>query len=90
MGPLGWPARPYVKSQVKLHLDFLEGELTTPFFVGDELTGADIMMSFPLEAALARAGLDDRRPKLRAWLDRIHQRPAYKRALDRGGEYKLG
>jgi glutathione S-transferase len=90
MGPLGWPARPYDKSQVKLHLDFLEGELTTPFFVGDELTGADIMMSFPLEAALARVGLDDRRPKLRAWLDRIHQRPAYKRALDRGGEYKLG
>ncbi len=89
MGPLGWPARPYVRSQYALHLDFLEGELSTPYFVGDTLTGADIMMSFPLEAAVARAGLDARRPRLVAWLDRIHGRPAYQRALERGGEFVL-
>jgi glutathione S-transferase len=46
-------------------------------------------MSFPLEAAAARAGLDDRRPKLMAFLARIHARPAYQRALQRGGNYEL-
>jgi len=90
MGPLGWPARPYVRSQYTLHLDFLEGELTGQFFVGDALTGADIMLSFPLEAAVARAGLDGRWPRLTAWLDRIRARPAYQRAVTRGGALHLG
>jgi glutathione S-transferase len=90
MGPLGWPALPYVKGQLKLHLDYLEGELTAPFFVGDALSGADIMLSFPIEAAAARAGLGPTRPRLTAWLDRIRARPAYKRALERGGEFVLG
>ena len=90
LGPLGWPARPYVSKQLKLHLDFIEGELQSDYFVGDELTGADIMLSFPLEAASSRAGLDASRPRLFAWLKRIHARPADKRALERGGEYTLG
>ncbi len=46
-------------------------------------------MSFPLEAAAQRAGLDTSRPKLWAWLQRIHARPAYQRALARGGPYSF-
>ena len=46
-------------------------------------------MSFPLEAAAARGGLDSKWPNLTAFLDRIHARPAYKRALERGGAYEL-
>jgi glutathione S-transferase len=46
-------------------------------------------MSFPLEAAAQRAGLDASRPRLMAWLKRIHARPAYKRALERGGPYSF-
>ena len=66
----------------------MESELgRSAWFAGDALTGADIMMSFPLEAAAQRAGLDASRPKLMAFLKRIHARPAYKLALKRGGPY---
>jgi len=46
-------------------------------------------MSFPLEAAVVRAGLDAKRPRLMGFLERIHARPAYRRAIDKGGEYAL-
>jgi glutathione S-transferase len=79
-----------VDPQLKLHLDYLEGELANaPWFVGDDFTAADIMMSFPLEGAASRAGLDASRPKLMDFLKRIHARPAYKQALERGGPYTL-
>ena len=80
----------FIEPQIKLHLDYLERELgESGWFAGKEFTGADVQMSFPLEAAAARAGLDGSRPKLTAFLERIHARPAYKRALDRGGTYEL-
>jgi glutathione S-transferase len=59
-------------------------------FGGDAFSVADIELSFPLEAFAARGGLDDRHPRLGAFLQRIHSRPAYQRALQRGGEYLLG
>ena len=71
-------------------LDFMEAELArSAWFAGDEFSAADIQMSFPLEAAAQRAGLDATRPKLMAFLDRIHRRPAYRRALERGGPYSF-
>ena len=77
-----------VRPNLARQLDFMEAELgRSLWFAGNELTGADFMMSFPLEAAAQRAGLDGRRPKLMAFLDRIHARPAYKQALARGGRY---
>jgi glutathione S-transferase len=77
-----------VRPNIARQLDFMETELgRSLWFAGDELSGADIMMSFPLEAAAQRAGLDARRPKLMAFLDRVHARPAYKQALARGGRY---
>jgi glutathione S-transferase len=72
------------------NLDFMEGELAQrPWFAGGEFSAADIQMSFPLEAAQARGGLDGKRPRLMDFLARIHARPAYRRALERGGEYAL-
>lgn len=73
---------------LKRQFDVMEAELgRSTWFAGKALTGADIMMSFPLEAAAQRAGLDGRRPKLMAFLARIHKRAAYQRALERGGPY---
>jgi glutathione S-transferase len=80
----------FVEPQIKLHLDYIESELAKrPWFAGDEFTAADIQMSFPVEGAASRGGLDASRPKLLAFLERIHSRPAYKKALERGGPYEL-
>lgn len=80
----------FIEPQVKLHLDYLENEIgKTGWFAGDQFTAADIQMSYPLEAAAARAGLDGGRPNLTDFLARIHARPAYARALERGGPYEL-
>lgn len=73
---------------IDVHLDYVEAELgARPWFAGSEMTAADIMMSFPLEAAASRAGARDGRPNIAAWLDRIHARPAYQAALRAGGPY---
>ncbi len=78
----------FIKPQLKTHLDYMEAELgKTTWFAGNEFSGADIQMSFPLEAAASRAGLNESRPHLMAYLKRIHARPAYKRALKKGGPY---
>lgn len=80
----------FVQPNIDRQLDFMESELGRhPWFAGAEFTAADVQMSFPLEAAVARGGLDSRRPNLMDFLRRIHERPAYKRAIERGGEYGL-
>ena len=83
--------RTFTDPQLKLHLDYLDAELgEREWFVGDSLSAADIQLSFPLEAFAARGGLGSSYPRLGAFLQRIHARPAYRRALERGGEYRLG
>jgi len=80
----------FIDPQLRLHLDYLEGELEhADWFAGDAFSGADIQMSFPIEAAAARGGLGANRPRLAAWLERIHARAAYRRALERGGPYAI-
>ena len=80
----------FISPQITTHLDFMEAELSkSPWFAGKAFSGADIQMSFPLEAAAARGGLDVSRPQLMGFLKRIHARPAYKRALEKGGAYGL-
>uniref|UniRef100_B0SZ81 glutathione transferase n=1 Tax=Caulobacter sp. (strain K31) TaxID=366602 RepID=B0SZ81_CAUSK len=77
----------FVDPQLKSHIDYWDAELSkTAWFAGPDFTAADIMMSFPLEAGASRAGAGSR-PKVRAFLDRIHARPAYQKALERGGPY---
>jgi glutathione S-transferase len=78
----------FIAPNLKRHLDFIEAELGLhPWFAGEQFTAADVQMRFPLEIAVARAGLDAGRPKSMAFLDRIRARDAYKRALERGGKY---
>ena len=101
-GPMPFFARPiaraiadkvmggFVKPNIDKQLAFMEAELSArPWFAGKAFSAADIMMSFPLEAAASRGGLDQRYPKLSAFLERIHARPAYQKALERGGPYAL-
>ncbi len=81
MGVMVWP-------NLKRQFDFIEAELgRSTWLAGDALTGADIMMSFPLEAAKQRAGLGASHPRMLDFVQRIHARPAYKRALEKGGPY---
>jgi len=80
----------FVMPNIDSQIDFMEAELgRSEWFAGAEFTAADIQMSFPVEAAAQRAGLDARRPRLMAWLKKIHARPAYRRALERGGPYSF-
>lgn len=77
----------FVDPQLKTHIDYWEAELSkSSWFAGSEFTAADIVMSFPLEAGADRAGAASR-PHVKAFLERIHARPAYQRALERGGPY---
>jgi glutathione S-transferase len=79
----------FITPQLATHLGYVEAEIgKTPWFAGAELTGADIQMSFPLEAASSRAGITPQKePHIHDWLKRIHARPAYERALAKGGAY---
>lgn len=102
-GPaLPWPLRPLARAiergvrarlidpQLALHMHFLESELTrSDWFAGAQFTAADIQMSFPLEAAQKRGALRATHQRLQHWLQVIHARPAYRRAIERGGPYSL-
>ena len=80
----------FVEPNIKAQLDYMEAELRkSAWFAGSEFTAADIQMSFPVEAAEARGGLDMTRPKLMGFLERIHAMPAYKRAIEKGGPFEL-
>lgn len=88
----------FLSSNMKTHYDFLEGQLKTSpdngaFFCGKDLSAADILLSFPLEAGQTRSGLSkEQYPLVWAWVERIHQQEAYKRAtqkiIDIEGEHK--
>ena len=88
MGPFGWVAKSTITKMAMAHIDYVEAELSQrAWFAGPEISAADIMMSFPLEAARGRLKLDGCRPTIIDWLGRIHARPAYQRALEKGGPY---
>ncbi len=79
----------FVRPQLKLHFDFVDAELAkTPWFAGESFSAADIQMSFPLEAALVR-GDASRWPNISGWVDRVRVRPAYLRAIERGGPVEI-
>ncbi len=82
--------RQFLGPNTRLHLDYVESELDrSTWFAGEDFTAADVQMSFPLEAAASRAGGIDEYPRIAAFLERIHARPAYQRALQKGGPYEL-
>ena len=78
----------YLEPQISQQLGYMEAELEKNiWFVSDEFTAADIQLSFPLEAAASQSNLDAGHPQLKAFLERIHARPAYQKAIERGGSY---
>ncbi|WP_033919850.1 glutathione S-transferase family protein [Sphingomonas sp. 37zxx] len=84
----GKAAQKKIQPMIAVHLDYVEAELASrSWFAGNAFTAADVMMSFPLEAARSRAGLNASRPATIAWLEKIHARPAYQAALKAGGPY---
>jgi glutathione S-transferase len=84
----GKTAQKKFQPMIDVHLDYVEAELAArPWFAGKDFTAADVMMSFPLEAAVSRAAATEGRPHLAAWLQKIHARPAYQTALKAGGPY---
>lgn len=87
LGEAGAPLRPRIDQQLESHFRYMDDRLLpSGYFVGDGLTGADIMLSFPAEAAV-KMGLAADKPKLSAFVAAIHARPAYQAALERGGPY---
>lgn len=90
LGDAAEPLAPRIQSEIANHFTYTAQSLgDKEFFAGGKLTGADVQMIFPLEAMHAQGGLAHW-PNLAAYVDRIHARPAYLRALERGGEYSMG
>lgn len=81
----------FVTPNVTSNLDYLEKQVAaTGWFAGDTITGADFMMSFPLEAAAMRINLKIDYPNLAQYLDSIHTMPSYQRAVEKGLPYAYG
>lgn len=84
------PAFGFVNAQIALHLKYQESVVAEKDgFLGEALSAADILMSFPVEAANMRANLAETAPKLAAWLTKVRARPAYAAALAKGGPYSF-
>jgi glutathione S-transferase len=87
LGEAGAPLMPRIAQQLESHFTYMETLLRpSGHFVLDELSAADIMLSFPAEIAVLQ-GYRDQLPKLAAYVDHIHARPAYRRAIEKGGPY---
>ncbi len=90
LGDAAEPLAPRIQGEIANHFTYTAQALgEKEFFAGGKLTGADVQMLFPLEAMHASGGLVHW-PNLAAYVDRMHVRPAYARALERGGEYSMG
>jgi glutathione S-transferase len=87
LGDAAAPLKPRIDQQLSSHFQFMEDNISSSgFFIGDTLTGADIMLIFPAEIAIAQ-GFGEAMPKLADFVKMVHARPAYQRALEKGGEY---
>lgn len=90
LGKAGAPLAPRIQQQLDQHFAFMEAQLRpSGHFVLDDLSAVDIMLSFPAQAAM-RLGRGDTLPGLRAFTERIEARPAWQRAMERGGPFSLG
>ncbi len=87
LGDAASPLKPRIDQQLESHFQFMEDSITpSGFFVGETLSGADFMLSFASEIAVAQ-GYGEQMPKLAAFVKMAHARPAYQRALEKGGVY---
>lgn len=88
---MGKIAIKHIQPMIDVHFDFIETELSRrPWFAGDTITAADVMMSFPVEAARHRSDFAQSRPHTLAWLMKVQSRPAYRKAIEVGGIYAYG
>jgi glutathione S-transferase len=80
----------FLDPNMKQNVESIEAELgRSAYFAGEEFTAADVQMGFPVEAAMTRIGGDVTRPRITAWLERIHARPAYRKAMEKGGPFQI-
>lgn len=87
LGEAGAPLQPRIQSELANFLGYIDAALSrTPYLMGEELSGADIQLSFIGELAKVQ-GMAAPYPHLLDWLARLQARPAYRRAIERGGEY---
>ena len=78
----------YAGPNIELNLGYLDTALQkSGWFCGNEMTGADILLSFPIEAAATQFELEEGYPALHEFQQRIRALPAYKRAIEKGGPY---
>jgi glutathione S-transferase len=90
LGEAGKPLEPRVTSEIENHFGFLESELGgQPYFMGNDLSAVDVHLSFPIQTCKLMHGLG-KLPALAGFLERAHARPAYRRAIERGGAYAFG
>jgi glutathione S-transferase len=90
LGEAGAPIQPRIDEEMHRHLGYVNDALNgRDFLMGSELTAADVQMSFVGEIGRAFGRLGDH-PNVNAWVDRMHARPAYKAALEKGGAYNIG
>jgi glutathione S-transferase len=90
LGEAGAPLQPRIQGEIDNHLGYVNDAMTgKDFIVGDKFTAADVQMSFVGEVARAFGKLGAF-PAVDAYITRMHARPAYKRAIERGGPYSMG
>jgi glutathione S-transferase len=90
LGEAGAPLRPRIESETENHLGYVDASLKgRDWLVGNDLTAADVQMSFVGEIAVM-SGRGEQFPSIKAWVDRFQARPAYRRALEKGGPYNMG
>jgi len=90
LGEAGAPLHPRIGSEIANHLGYVEKSLAgRDWLVGDDITAADIQMSFVGEVVGA-FGRYAQYPNIKAWVDRFQARPAYRAALEKGGPYNMG
>ena len=90
LGEAGAPLHPRIESEIANHLGYVEKSLAgRDWLVGDDITAADIQMSFVGEVVGA-FGRYAQYPNIKAWVDRFQARPAYRAALEKGGPYNMG
>jgi glutathione S-transferase len=89
LGEAAAPLKPRIDGEIETHLGYVEDALAgKAFLMGKDFTGADVQMSFVGEVARAFGRVADK-PNIAAWVDRLHARPAFQRALEKGGTYDL-